>query len=86
MLISGEHVEVGTEILVRLLDGLDSELFGSGWRIGTVTKIGTDIVADEPVFLLDDDAVPIYAAHVDFVTVLDRTRPRHDDLSAAFDG
>jgi len=69
------ELTVGDEILLRLRDGLDTRMFGTGWRIGTITALGVDLLADEPVIQLDDDGPRIYSAHIAFVSLL----RRHDE-------
>lgn len=78
-------MQVGDEVLIRLLPDLNPAHFGSDWRIGFLTGIGTDLLAGEPVYVLDDDGPPIYAAHVDYITVLTRSEPEPVSASV-FDG
>lgn len=68
-------MKLGNDVLIRMRDGLDPKVFGSGWRIGRITAIGLDLLADEPVLELDDGGPRIYSAHIDFATVLDTATP-----------
>lgn len=61
------NLRIGDDVLIRLTEGLDHQLFGSGWRIGVVTDIRSDILQNETLIQLDDGGPRIYAAHVEFV-------------------
>ena len=63
-------MDIGDEVLIRMLPDLDPELFGSGWRIGYVVDFGYDIIGDQLVLMLDDDGPAIYAYHIDYVSIL----------------
>lgn len=63
-------MQIGDEMLIRLQDGIDPKIFGSGWRIGTIVALGLDLLADEPVIELDDAGPRIYAAQISFASVL----------------
>lgn len=65
-----ETLNVGDEVLIRLVSELDPKVFGSGWRMGKIIGLPTDLIAGEPIVILDDYGPRIYAAHIDYVTVL----------------
>lgn len=71
--VNGDTARVGDEVIIRLHTGLDRRTFGSGWRVGTIRAIATDILADEPIVELER-GVPVYAAHIKHLTVLDSGR------------
>lgn len=75
MLISGEHVNVGDEVLVRLWDDHDARKFGSKWRSGIVVALGVDVLTSAPLLELDDTGPRIYAHDVWFLSVLTRAVP-----------
>lgn len=64
-------MNVGDDVLITLYEDLNSNIFGSRFRIGRVIGSATDVLASEEIIVLDDGGPRIYAEHIQYFTILD---------------